>query len=64
MHKSLLLAAVLGCFAASTAAMADDAAAPAAAPAAATAEPASPHTFTYNVGLRSEERRVGKECRL
>lgn len=47
MRKSLLLAAVLGTFALPAAVMAEDAAAPA-------AEPASPHTFTYNVGLYSQ----------
>ena len=49
MRKSLLLAAVLSAFAASNAAMADETA-----PAAAPAEPASPHTFSYNVGLYSQ----------
>lgn len=47
MRKSLLLAAVLGTFALPAAVMAEDAAAPA-------AEPASPHTFTYNIGLYSQ----------
>lgn len=47
MRKSLLLAAVLGTFAVPAAVMAEEAAAPA-------AEPASPHTFTYNVGLYSQ----------
>ena len=62
MRKSLLLAAVLSAFAASNAAMAEDApaahshpedkgTAPATAPAAA---PASPHTFSYNLGLYSQ----------
>ena len=58
MRKSLLLAAVLSAFAASNAAMADEAAPAAAAPAspavAAPAAPASPYTFTYNVGLYSQ----------
>jgi len=53
MHKSLLLAAVLGTFALPVAVMAEDAA-PAADAAAAPAAPASPHTFTYNVGLYSQ----------
>jgi uncharacterized protein (TIGR02001 family) len=47
MRKSFLLAAVLGTFALPAAVMAEDTAAPA-------AEPASPHTFTYNVGLYSQ----------
>lgn len=62
MHKSLLLAAVLGAFTASSVAMAEEATekhshpedkgtAPSTAPA---AEPASPHTFSYNIGLYSQ----------
>ena len=62
MRKSLLLAAVVGTFALPMAAMAEDAptahshpeekgTAPATAPA---AEPASPHTFSYNLGLYSQ----------
>jgi uncharacterized protein (TIGR02001 family) len=65
MRKSLLLAAVLSAFAASNAAMAEDAptahshpeekgTAPATAPAVPAAEPASPHTFSYNLGLYSQ----------
>jgi len=54
MRKSLLLAAILGTFAAPVAALADEAAPADAAPAAAPAEPASPHTFTYNIGLYSQ----------
>jgi len=63
MRKSLLLAALIGGFLLPAAVMAEDAAptahshpeekgtAPATAPA---AEPASPHTFSYNVGLYSQ----------
>jgi len=67
MRKSLLLAAVIGSFSLPATVMAEDAApaevptahshpeekgtAPATAPA---AEPASPHTFTYNIGLYSQ----------
>jgi len=66
MRKSLLLAAVVGTFTLPMAAMAEDAAvdkhshpaekgtAPATAPVAAPAEPASPHTFSYNLGLYSQ----------
>ncbi len=66
MRKSLLLAAVVGAFTLPMAAMAEDAAvdkhshpeekgtAPATAPVAAPAEPASPHTFSYNLGLYSQ----------
>jgi len=43
MRKSLLLAAVLGAFSVPAAVMAEEAAAP-----------ASPHTFTYNLGLYSQ----------
>ena len=49
MRKSLLALAVLGTFAIPGAVLADDAA-----PAAAPAEPVSPHTFTYNIGLYSQ----------
>ena len=51
MRKSLLLTAVLGALAMPALSFAEDAAAPAA-PAA--AEPASPNTFTYNIGLYSQ----------
>src|SRR5690349_4325319 len=43
MRKSLMVAALLGTFAAPAAVMAEEAAAP-----------ASPHTFTYNIGLFSQ----------
>lgn len=49
MRKSLLLTAVLGALYLPSVSFAEDAA-----PAAAPAEPASPHTFTYNVGLYSQ----------
>jgi uncharacterized protein (TIGR02001 family) len=52
MRKSLLLTAVLSALTLPTLAFAEDAATPAVAPAA--AEPASPHTFSYNVGLYSQ----------
>lgn len=53
MKKKLISLAVLGAFAAlSGVAMAEDA--PAAAPAPAAAEPASPHTVSYNIGLFSQ----------
>ncbi|MDZ4097413.1 MAG: TorF family putative porin, partial [Methylophilaceae bacterium] len=42
MRKSLLLAAVLGTFAASNVAIAEEAA------------PESPHSFSYNIGLYSQ----------
>lgn len=46
MHKSLLLTAVLATFVVPSITMADEVAKP--------AEPASPHTFTYNIGLYSQ----------
>jgi len=49
MRKSLLLTAVLGALYLPSVSFAEDAA-----PAAAPAEPASPHTFTYNIGLYSQ----------
>lgn len=49
MRKSLLLIAVVGTFGLPMAAIADEMA-----PAAAPAEPASPHTFSYNLGLYSQ----------
>jgi len=45
MRKSLILAAVIGTFAASNVAIADEAA---------TAAPESPHSFSYNIGLYSQ----------
>ena len=50
MRKSLLLTAVLGALYLPSVSFAEDAAPAAAAP----AEPASPHTFTYNIGLYSQ----------
>ncbi|MBA3696686.1 MAG: hypothetical protein H0W85_08015 [Methylotenera sp.] len=48
MRKSLLLTAVLGALYLPSVSFAEDA------PAVATAEPTSPHTFTYNIGLYSQ----------